>query len=105
MRRATCCLPSLSERTKPQSIGLVSHRAAPGELDRKLRDVVAALLAKPAEALRLTQGLLRLGTRDEILERMKEESSLFAERLTSDEVKQAISAFFEKRTQAAERAD
>ena len=88
-----------------EAIGLVSHRAAPGELDRKLRDVVAALLAKPAEALRLTQGLLRLGTRDEILERMKQESSLFAERLTSDEVKQAISAFFEKRKQAAERAD
>ena len=80
-----------------EAIGLVSHRAAPGELDRKLRDVVAALLAKPSEALRLTQGLLRLGTRDEILERMKQESSLFAERLTSDEVKQAISAFFEKR--------
>jgi len=88
-----------------EAIGLVSHRAAPGELDRKLRDVVAALLAKPSEALRLTQGLLRLGTRDEILERMKQESSLFAERLTSDEVKQAISAFFEKRKQAAERAD
>ena len=88
-----------------EAIGLVSHRAAPGELDRKLRDVVAALLAKPSEALRLTQGLLRLGTRDEILERMKQESSLFAERLTSDEVKQAISAFFEKRNQAAERAD
>ena len=88
-----------------EAIGLVSHRAAPGELDRKLRDVVAALLAKPSEALCLTQGLLRLGTRDEILERMKQESSLFAERLTSDEVKQAISAFFEKRKQAAERAD
>jgi enoyl-CoA hydratase/carnithine racemase len=87
------------------AIGLVSHRTAPGELDSKLRDVVAALLAKPAEALRLTQGLLRHGTRDEILERMEQESSLFAERLTSEEVRQAIAAFFEKRRQAAERVD
>lgn len=78
-------------------IGLVSHRASAGELDRKLADIVAALLAKPPEALRQTQCLLRRGARDEILNRMKLESSLFAERLASAEVKEAISAFFEKR--------
>jgi len=47
--------------------------------------------------LRKTQALLRRGARDEILERMKAESSLFAERLQSAEVKEAIAAFFEKR--------
>jgi enoyl-CoA hydratase/carnithine racemase len=78
-------------------IGLVSHRASAGELDRKLAAIVAALLAKPPEALRQTQRLLRRGAHDEILERMKLESSLFAERLASAEVKEAISAFFEKR--------
>jgi len=80
-----------------EAIGLVSHRAGPGELDERLAQMVSALLAKPPEALRKTQGLLRHGSRDEILERMKLESSLFAERLASDEVKEAISAFFEKR--------
>lgn len=80
-----------------EAIGLVSHRAAPGQLDAKLDEVVAALLAKPPEALRQTQRLLRRGTRDELLERMKLESTVFAERLTSPEVKEAISAFFEKR--------
>jgi enoyl-CoA hydratase/carnithine racemase len=80
-----------------EAIGLVSHRAAPGALDRKLDEVVAALLSKPPEALRKTQGLLRHGARDEILERMRMESNLFAERLASDEVKEAITAFFEKR--------
>ena len=79
------------------SIGLVSHRAEPGQLGQKLDEVVAALLAKPPEALRKTQALLRRGARDEILERMKLESSLFAERLQSAEVKEAITAFFEKR--------
>jgi enoyl-CoA hydratase/carnithine racemase len=78
-------------------IGLVSHRAAPGALGDKLNEVVTALLAKPPEALRKTQQLLRHGARDEILERMKLESGLFAERLQSAEVKEAIAAFFEKR--------
>ena len=79
------------------AIGLASHRAEPGQLDKKLDGIVAALLAKPAEALRQTQRLLRRGTRDEILERMRLEGDLFAERLASAEVKEAISAFFEKR--------
>lgn len=79
-------------------IGLASHRAGHGELADELARVVAALLAKPAEALRVTQRLLRHGAKAEILERMKLESGLFAERLASDEVKQAISAFFAARS-------
>jgi enoyl-CoA hydratase/carnithine racemase len=78
-------------------IGLVSHRAPSGMLDAGLANIVERLLAKPAEALRLTQKLLRHGARDEILERMKMEGELFSERLTSDEVRQAIAAFFESR--------
>jgi enoyl-CoA hydratase/carnithine racemase len=78
-------------------IGLVSHIApadgAPAERDR----VVAALLAKPPEALRRTQHLLRHSARDKILERMHLEGDEFAERLASDEVKEAIAAFFAKK--------
>ena len=80
-----------------QAMGLISHRVPQGQLDAKLDELVTTLLAKPPEALRLTQRLLRRGATDEILERMKLESSLFAERLSSPEVKEAISAFFEKR--------
>jgi enoyl-CoA hydratase/carnithine racemase len=80
-----------------EAIGLVSHRASEGNLRAVLDEIVGRLLAKPPEALRLTQRLLRTGSQDEILDRMKAESSLFAERLTSTEVKEAISAFFEKR--------
>jgi len=80
-----------------ERIGLVSHRAAAGELDAELRCLVEALLAKPPGALRETQRLLRHAERAEILDRMKLESGLFAERLTSPEVTEAISAFFEKR--------
>ena len=79
------------------AIGLVSHRAAAGALDSTLNGIVDALLAKPAEALRQSQRLLRHGSRDETLERMQLEGSAFAERLKSQEVKDAISAFFAAR--------
>jgi enoyl-CoA hydratase/carnithine racemase len=78
-------------------IGLVSHRAGPGQLTETFGAVVAALLAKPAGALRDTQRLLRHGARDEILERMKLEGQVFAERLASTEARAAISAFFERK--------
>jgi enoyl-CoA hydratase/carnithine racemase len=79
------------------AIGLVSHRAAPGELEHALTSVTHALLAKPPEALRQTHKLLRSGAREEVMERMRLESGIFAERLASPEVKEAITAFFEKR--------
>ena len=78
--------------------GLVSHIAKAGELEATLDRIVAALRAKPAEALRLTQRLLRRGNSDDLLERMELENGHFSERLTSDEVRDAISAFFASRT-------
>lgn len=81
-------------------IGLVSHLAPDGRLNEVAADLVSALLAKPAEALRQTQRLLRDGARAEILDRMELESRAFAERLESDEVRQAISAFFAARAKA-----
>jgi enoyl-CoA hydratase/carnithine racemase len=78
-------------------IGLVSHRAARGTLEDALQEIVGKLLDKPPEALREAQRLLRHGDREEVLERMRMEGAAFAERLASPEVKEAISAFFEKR--------
>jgi enoyl-CoA hydratase/carnithine racemase len=77
--------------------GIVSHVVADAELESALAEITARLLAKPAEALRATQKLLRTGTTDEILERMKLEGDQFSERLQSAEVGQAIAAFFAKR--------
>ncbi len=81
--------------------GLVSHVAPKGELQSALDATVSALLAKPAQALRLTQRLLRRGPVEEILERMELENGHFAERLASDEVRQAIAAFFTARAKPA----
>jgi enoyl-CoA hydratase/carnithine racemase len=79
-------------------IGLVSHVAPEGELIPSLDKIVAELLAKPPEALRITQSLLRHGSREEVLARMQLESDAFAARLTSPEVKDAITAFFARRS-------
>ena len=79
------------------AIGLVSHRAPAGQFDAVLNEVANRLLDKPPDALRQTQLLLRQGTREELLDRMELEGRLFAERLQSAEVKEAINAFFEKR--------
>jgi enoyl-CoA hydratase/carnithine racemase len=81
-------------------IGLVSHVVPAGTQDQEMAQIVAALLAKPAEALRRTQYLLRHGAREETLERMRRESAEFTERLASQEVKDAIAAFFERRKPA-----
>jgi enoyl-CoA hydratase/carnithine racemase len=77
--------------------GIVSHVVADGELGAALDAIVAGLLAKPAQALRLTQELLRHATADELVERMELEGSHFSERLQSDEVRQAIAAFFQRK--------
>jgi len=79
------------------NFGLVSHIAPGGQLDAIVDRVVESLRAKPAEALRLTQRLLRRGNSDELLERMELENGHFSERLTSTEVRDAISAFFATR--------
>lgn len=79
------------------SIGLISHRTRAGELDQALDRIIAALIEKPSDALRATQLLLRHGTEQSVMDRMRLESSLFAERLKSSEAKEAITAFFEKR--------
>lgn len=80
-----------------ERFGLVTHRAATGTLAERLEQVVGALLARPGEALRLTQRLLRGVDHSAVLERMDWENGHFSERLTSDEVRDAITAFFAAR--------
>ena len=81
-------------------MGIASHVVPQGQLAGALAGLVAALLAKPPEALRQTQALLRREDVNAVLERMELENGHFAERLQSDEVKQAIVAFFAAREKA-----
>jgi enoyl-CoA hydratase/carnithine racemase len=81
-------------------MGLASHVVPQGQLKQALSGLVAALLAKPPEALHQTQTLLRREATAEILERMELENGHFAERLQSDEVKGAIASFFASRAKS-----
>ena len=80
-----------------RDMGLASHVVPQGQLKPALAGLVSALLAKPPEALRQTQALLRREDTQAVLERMELENGHFAERLQSDEVKHAIAAFFAAR--------
>lgn len=80
-----------------REFGLVSHVIPAGGLNAGLSSTVQAILAKPREALRLTHRLLRHGRAEELLERMEMENGHFAERLTSPEVQEAITAFFARK--------
>ena len=82
------------------ALGIASHVVEQGGLAAALEHVVAGLLAKPAEAMRLTQALLRRADRQEVTERMETENAHFAERLTSQEVRGAIAAFFAQRARS-----
>lgn len=83
-----------------EAMGIASHVIAEGQLDGAREALVTALLAKPAQALQLTQSLLRRADREAVLERMELENGHFAERLASDEVKTAIMGFFAARAKA-----
>ena len=78
-------------------MGLASHIVPLGQLKPALAGLIAALLAKPPEAMRQTQALLRGEDTKQVLDRMELENGHFAERLQSDEVKGAIAAFFASR--------
>jgi enoyl-CoA hydratase/carnithine racemase len=78
--------------------GIVSHVVNEGDLEGALAAMISSLLARPPEALRLTQELLRQGTSEEVLERMAMENGHFSERLKSSEVAQAIAAFFSRKS-------
>jgi len=83
------------------AFGLVSHMVPNGGLAAALARVVDALKAKPREALRLTQALLRSADESEILDRMALENGHFSERLSSHEVRDAITAFFARKAPGA----
>jgi enoyl-CoA hydratase/carnithine racemase len=81
-----------------RELGLVNAVVPAGEVVEYAQGRARALADKPAEALRQTKRLLKAPLRDETLAQMRAEAVAFTERLASPELREAISAFFEKRT-------
>jgi enoyl-CoA hydratase/carnithine racemase len=78
-----------------KELGLVNAIAE--DLYGHARARVRLLVDKPAEALRLTKQLLKAPLADDVRARMRAESVFFKERLASAELREAATAFFERR--------
>ncbi|MBV8465298.1 MAG: enoyl-CoA hydratase [Burkholderiales bacterium] len=76
--------------------GLVSQLVEPDQLEPATQKVVGKLRALPASALRATKALMKSES-GRTMSRIDEELAVFKERLTSPELKEAATAFLEKR--------
>lgn len=76
-------------------IGVANAALPAAEVEARARAAAHALAQKPAEAIRLTKGLMR--DRARLAARMNEEGALFEQRLRSPEAIAAFQSFFQKR--------
>jgi enoyl-CoA hydratase/carnithine racemase len=79
-------------------LGLVNAVVPQAELAARAQEACTKLAAKPPMALKLTKQLLKDPAHATVAERIRHEAVYFGRQLGSAEVKEAITAFFEKRT-------
>lgn len=82
---------------KAEAMGLVAEVLPDAALQAEALARAEALAAKAPTAVKLTKALLKGDDRPAVLAQQKKEGAHFAAQLRSAEVKEAISAFFEKR--------
>ncbi|MEQ8592850.1 MAG: enoyl-CoA hydratase [Parvibaculum sp.] len=82
---------------KAEAIGLVADVFPDNELTVEALARAKALAAKAPNAVRATKALLKDNDRPRVGEAREAEARVFGAQLRSDEVKEAISAFFDKR--------
>lgn len=76
----------------------IATKALPwDELSNYARDKVRRLAAQPPGAVKRTKALLRLQTQDAVVATLNAEYQGFAEGLISEECRESVTAFFEKR--------
>jgi len=80
-----------------KAYGFVNEVAPEGGAGEAAQRFAAQLAALPPEAIRQSKALMKRSTGAAVAETIGVEGSIFRQRLASDEVKEALSAFFEKR--------
>ena len=78
------------------AIGLISDVTGTGSALKRAKEVASILAAKAPSAVRMTKQLLK-DSPESAEDRMNRENALFAPRLQSEEFKESVTAFFEKR--------
>ncbi|UCH47654.1 MAG: crotonase/enoyl-CoA hydratase family protein [Betaproteobacteria bacterium] len=90
------CLGEPFDGQRAYEAGLVNRVVASEELEATAMKAAARLAMKPPGALAASRRLMR-GDPAALLAQIENETEIFAERLASDEAKEAFSAFLEKR--------
>ncbi|MEM7302164.1 MAG: crotonase/enoyl-CoA hydratase family protein [Pseudomonadota bacterium] len=91
-------LLALAERFGPQeanAAGFVTEITSNDDLESRALQAAEVIASKPREAMKLARKLLR-GDRAEVTERMENEGRIFAERLVSDEARNAFISFMNR---------
>ena len=83
-----------AERAK--EVGLIYAVVDEAELEGKALEAARLIASKPPEALKIARDLM-LGTRKELIARIKQEGAHFQERLKSDEARAALTAFMNRK--------
>jgi enoyl-CoA hydratase/carnithine racemase len=78
-------------------LGLVTSVVADQKLLATATETAQTLAKKPAGAVQACKRLMKAAFRDQLEQAVKLENQVFAERVRSDEAKEAFSAFFAKR--------
>jgi enoyl-CoA hydratase/carnithine racemase len=84
------------DAAKARECGIIYELVEAGELEATVLRVAAEIAAKPPEAMQISRDLLRR-PREDVVERIKLEASHFAERLQSEEAKNALMAFLTRK--------
>ena len=88
-------LPFDAERA--QELGLVTRVVADNILLQAVSETARQLAAKPAGALQASKRLMKRAVREQIKSAMKAENEAFSRQVHSDEAREALAAFLEKR--------
>lgn len=83
--------------TEAVELGICNAALPAADAIVRAREVAAELATRAPEAVRLTKQLLRQGTRERGMACIKEEAGHFLQRLSSEEFREAATAFMEKR--------
>lgn len=86
--------PFSAERAK--QAGMIYEVVSEDQLEVRALAAADEISAKPPQALKIARDLMR-GNRDELVERIQAEGKHFRERLTSDEARQALTAFMSRK--------
>ena len=82
---------------KAKEVGMITAVVSQETLLDEAKKAARALAALPPESIRLTKQLMKKRYGTALGEAIREETSIFTERLSSPEAKEALSAFLEKR--------